>query len=209
MACPQVQHCDDLVEEIRGLLAAQGLGYGRQTYGCYSDGDRLLCRAAWCVVVHTRPSVVIETGVAHGVTSRVILEALQLNGHGHLWSIDLPNPFDQGLHVQIGVAVTEACRDRWSYIQGASRRRLRPLVAEVGRIDLFLHDSLHTLCNAVFEMESAAAAISPGGIMLVDDIMTHRGFAMFCKRHPGYRTIVCPSEDRKAMFGIAASPGSC
>ena len=33
---------------------------------------------------------VVETGVAHGVTSRFILEALERNGRGFLWSIDLP-----------------------------------------------------------------------------------------------------------------------
>ena len=35
---------------------------------------------------------VIETGVARGVTSRIILEAMALIGSGHLWSVDLPHP---------------------------------------------------------------------------------------------------------------------
>jgi hypothetical protein len=30
----------------------------------------------WCTVRHARPDVVIETGVAHGISSRVLLEAL-------------------------------------------------------------------------------------------------------------------------------------
>lgn len=34
------------------------------------------------------PEKVLETGVARGVTSRVILEAMSINGTGHLWSID-------------------------------------------------------------------------------------------------------------------------
>jgi hypothetical protein len=32
----------------------------------------------------------VETGVAHGITSRFVLEALQRNGGGRLWSIDVP-----------------------------------------------------------------------------------------------------------------------
>jgi hypothetical protein len=52
-------------------------------------------------------------------------------------------------------------------------------------------------------MEQAASAMSPGGVMLVDDIKSHNGFATFAERHSGYQTIVCPSEDRIGTFGIA------
>jgi hypothetical protein len=206
--CPQGELADNLVTEIRGMLAARGLGFGRQSYGCYSDGDNSLCRAVWCVVAHTCPSTVIETGVAHGVTSRIILEALNRNERGHLWSIDLPHPFDASLHGQTGAAVTDACRPRWSYIEGSSRQRLRAVTAEIDHVDMFIHDSLHTPRNTVFEMESAASAMPPGGVMLVDDIRTHNGFAVFCKRHPEYKTIVCPSADRHGMFGIAVKAAS-
>ena len=159
----------------------------------------------WCVALHTRPEVVIETGVAHGVTSRIVLEALRQNDLGHLWSIDLPFPFDHRLHVETGVVVTDACRPRWSYLEGSSRQRLPPLVAEVGHVEMFIHDSLHTAKNTVFEMEQAASAMSAGGVMLVDDIDSHMGFATFAKRHPEYQTIICPSADRNGMFGIAVN----
>ena len=148
--CPEGQRVDALVAEIGGLLAARGLGYGRQTYGCYSDADIALCRAVWCVAVHTRPAAVIETGVAHGVTSRIVLEALMQNDHGHLWSIDLPYPFDHRLHVDTGVAVNDRCRARWSYVEGSSRQQMPPVIAEVGQVDMFIHDSLHTPRNTLF-----------------------------------------------------------
>jgi hypothetical protein len=146
---------------------------------------------------------VIETGVAHGVTSRIVLEALNLNDHGRLWSIDLPHPLDHRLHAEIGVAVTDACKPRWTYLEGTSKQRLPPLVPQVGAVQMFIHDSLHTAKNTLFEMEQAARAMPPGGVMLVDDIKSHLGFATFAKRHPGYSTIVCESEDKIGMFGIA------
>jgi len=95
--CPQAQQIDEIMADVGELLAARGLGYGRFTYGYYSDADKSLCPAAWCVTLHTRPEVVIETGVAHGVTSRILLEALRHNDRGQLWSIDLPFPFDPRL----------------------------------------------------------------------------------------------------------------
>jgi hypothetical protein len=203
--CPFGQRLDELIEDISATLAARGLGYGRYTYGCFSDGDSSLCRAIWCTVLHTQPEAVIETGVAHGVTSRIVLEALNHNEHGHLWSIDLPYPFDHRLHVQTGVAVTDACRARWSYLNGTSRQRLPALVKEVGHVEVFIHDSLHTAGNTLFEMEQAASAMSPGGVMLVDDIKTHEGFATFARRHPEYQTVTCPSADGLGMFGIAVN----
>jgi methyltransferase family protein len=201
--CSQGQHFGEIMADIGTQLEARGLGSGRYTYGYYSDAESALCRAVWCTVLHTRPEVVVETGVAHGVTSRVVLEALGRNELGHLWSIDLPFPFDHRLHAETGAAVTDACRPRWSYLEGTSRQRLPPLVADVGHVEVFIHDSLHTARNTVFEMEEAASVMPAGGIMLIDDIGTHNGFAAFARRHPGYHVIICPSADEIGIFGIA------
>jgi len=206
--CQKDQRFDHVMAEIDAVLQARGWGFGRDTYGWYADGDSSLSRAVWCVASHTAPEIVIETGVAHGVTSRIVLEALEQNGHGHLWSIDLPFPFDHRLHGETGVLVTDACRSRWSYLEGTSKQRLPPLVAEVGHVEMFIHDSLHTAENTLFEMEQAAAGMSAGGVMLVDDIDSHEGFATFARRHPEYQIILCPSADRDGMFGIAVSTAS-
>jgi hypothetical protein len=204
--CPEVEKIHDLLADISALLASKGLGAGRHTYGWYSDADIELCSAAWCAVRHIQPSVVVETGVAHGISSRIVLEALTQNEKGRLWSIDLPHPFNHKLHGQTGVAVTDSFRPRWSYLEGESRRRLPPLVAEVGKIELFIHDSLHTAKNTLFEMEQAASVMPVGGIMLVDDIRGHDGFATFTRRHPEFKTLLCSTADRTAGFGLAIYP---
>ena len=206
--CPEYPRFDEVMEDIGAVLAARGWGFGRDTYAWYADGDSSLCRAAWCVVLHARPEVVVETGVAHGVTSRVVLEALKQNASGHLWSIDLPFPFDHRLHGETGIVVTDGCRSRWSYVEGSSKQRLPALAADVGRIELFIHDSLHTAENTLFEMEQAASVMQPGGVLLVDDIDSHAGFATFAERHPEYQTIISPDADRntrEGMFGIAVN----
>ena len=173
---------EELMVDIAPLLAAKGGGFGANSYGWYADADSSLCRAAWCAVLHTRPKVVIETGVAHGVTSRIVLEALRQVDRGHLWSIDLPFPFDSQLHADTGAAVTDDCRPRWSYLEGSSRQRLPRLVEEVGHVELFIHDSLHTAKNTLFEMNQVASAMPPGGVMVVDDIGIHTGFATFARQ---------------------------
>ena len=76
-------------------------------------------------------------------------------------------------------------------------------MAKVGKVELFIHDSLHTAKNTLFEMEQAASIMPPGGVMLVDDIRGHDGFATFARRHPEFKTLLCSTADRLAGFGIA------
>jgi len=125
--------------------------------------------------------------------------------------VDLPFPFDHRLHGETGIVVPDACRSRWSYVEGSSKQQLPPLAAEVGHVELFIHDSLHTAENTLFEMEQAASVMPAGGVMLIDDIDSHAGFEAFADRHPGYETLICPDADRKVregMFGIAVNTAS-
>lgn len=201
--CPDRAQYAALMEDVNGLLSARGLESGRYTYAWYSDAEDSLGRAAWCAALHTSPNAVVETGVAHGVTTRIVLEALIMKGNGHLWSVDLPFPFDHRLHVETAIAVPKARRGQWTYVEGTSRKRLPGVIREAGQVNMFIHDSLHTARNTLFEMEEVARAMPAGGVMLVDDIKSHAGFSMFAKRHPEYRTIVAPSDDHLGMFGIA------
>ena len=148
--------------------------------------------------------------MAHGVTSRFILEALERNGRGHLWSIDRP-PMEREWQQQIGIAVDDRLRPRWSYIRGSSRRQLSKLTAQLGKIDLFVHDSLHSEANVRFEIDLVWPALAPGGAVVVDDIDVNRGFESFRRAFPGHQSFVCESEpirpdhrrfNGKGLFGI-------
>ena len=83
------------------------------------------------------------------------------------------------LHSEIGVAVSEGLRPRWSYVQGTARERLPGLLSQLGMIDLFVHDSLHTGRNQQFELDSAWRSLRPGGAAVVDDIDHSLAFRTF------------------------------
>jgi Methyltransferase domain len=199
--CSAVDEFAPLWQEITAGVRARGVSLGRGMYGGWDDGDPGLARVIWCLTCHLAPATVVETGVARGVTSRVILEALERTGAGHLWSIDLP-AMDPNLHDEIGVAVPERLHRRWTYTTGTSRRRLPKLLAEIGPIDLFVHDSSHTERNIVFELEQAWPAIGRGAIV-ADDIHQSRGFARFAARVPAGDTLVVDADDASAQFGVA------
>ena len=191
-------------------LEAKGIRAGPKSFLSWNDGDAGLVRAIWCLTRHLRPRRVIETGVAHGVTSRFILEALERNRLGHLWSIDRP-PMNHLWHEQIGIAVGGRYSDRWSYVKGLSRQHLPRIISEISEIDLFIHDSLHSEHNVRFEINSAWAALRPGGVIVVDDIDANRGFHAFTQDHSECCSMVCEAEplhpdlrrfNAKGLFGI-------
>lgn len=191
----------EIVDDVR----AHGLSLGRGTYGGWDDADPGLARAIWCLTTHLRPERVVETGVARGITSRVILEGLDRARTGHLWSIDLPAT-DRTLHGEIGVAVPERLSGRWSYISGTSRRRLPRLLEEIPPIDLFVHDSSHTERNILFELKTAWAAIRRG-VVVADDVNQSAGFARFTAALAPGTSFVVPADDESAQFGIAVKLG--
>jgi hypothetical protein len=192
--CPLSDDFWDLWSRVVDPLEGKGLRLGRGAFGGWGDGEPGLVRAVWCLTHHLRPAKVVETGVARGITSRFILEALAQSGAGHLWSIDLPPPRDRDLHAQIGMAVPEGLRDRWTYVRGSSRRRLGGLLDQLEEIDLFVHDSRHSERNLLFELNHAWAALKPGGVVVADDIDLNCGFHAFVDAHPGQRSCVGHAE---------------
>jgi hypothetical protein len=206
-ACSEFQ---SVWSDVCSELAAAGLRVGPQTFGPWNDGDAALVHAIWCLVRRMRPENVVETGVAHGLTSRFVLEAMERNGSGHLWSIDLP-PTNRELQAHVGMAVGDRLRGRWSYIRGSSRRQLPPLLQRLGWVDLFIHDSLHSKRNVLFEMNNVWSALRRGGAMVIDDIDANWGFRTFTRCLDERSWLVCEAEperpdDRrfngKGLFGI-------
>ena len=116
-----------------------------------------------------KPRIVIETGVANGASSTFILSALEKNNLGKLYSIDLPSK-DLLLKEEIGWLVPQSLRHRWGLIISDSRIILPKLLAKLGHIDIFLHDSLHTLEHILFELKESYDYIPKGGSLIVDDI---------------------------------------
>jgi len=111
-------------------LRAQGMAVGPFSFHGWNDGGAGFLPAIWCLIRHLRPVNVVETAVAHGMTSRFIQEALETIGAGKLWSIDRP-PLNPMTRQKVGVAVrqTRVPVDRWTYIAGTSRRPLPTLLS--------------------------------------------------------------------------------
>src|SRR5712692_4708553 len=80
--CASTSEFWTLWSHVIGELEAKGIRAGPESFQSWNDGDAGFVRAIWCLSRHLRPRYVVETGVAHGVTSRFILEALERTGGG-------------------------------------------------------------------------------------------------------------------------------
>lgn len=136
-----------------------------------------------------RPEVVVETGVANGISSSFILKALSDNCSGRLYSVDLH--YREGVAVppgrKLGWVIPEELRDRWSLLLGESAKVLPRLLNDLGYIDLFLHDSRHLYKTMMKEYSIAWPHLREEGLLLSDDVIENDAFIDFADRvkmHP-------------------------
>ncbi len=129
-----------------------------------------------------RPQHVVEVGVSSGVSSAYLLRAIKKNEMGKLHSIDLPKVqrhqvFAEGEDSPValpvgkgsGWAVPPGLRAGWDLRIGPSEQVLPMVASELQRIDLFLHDSLHTFEHATFEFQTVDPKVPSGGVVLADN----------------------------------------
>ena len=116
-------------------------------------GKKVLVQYAAARVL--QPDVVVETGVASGVSSAYLLVALEQNQKGKLHSIEIGDPAYLPTDKQPVWIVPEWLRPRRRLHIGDVRAVLPGLLAEVRKVDLFIHDTLHTYEQMKFEFELA------------------------------------------------------
>ena len=144
----------------------------------------------------------METGVCYGVTSAYLLQAMQQNGTGHLHSIDLP-PLAKNADKFVGALIPDPLRSRWTLHRGNAQRLLPPLLRQLGPIDFFLHDSLHTYEHMKLEFAAGWAALRPGGLLMSDDVEGNTAFLEHATRSDVRASVVMRFSEGDALFGIA------
>lgn len=111
------------------------------------------------------PEFVLETGVANGVSSSYLLEALERNGHGALHSFDI--------EPKAGQLVDARLRARWRFHVLPPRRsdeELRRVLSELPPVELAFLDADHSYSGQAREYELVRARMGQGGWLISDDV---------------------------------------
>jgi hypothetical protein len=128
------------------------------------------------------PDCVVETGIANGVSSSYLLLALQKNKRGHLHSIGLADTAFLSLGKDPGWLVPDWLRAPWQVHLGDAREILPLLLKHLGKIGIFIHDSLHTYDHMMWEFETAYPHLRSGGLIISDDALWNNSFYDFARK---------------------------
>jgi predicted O-methyltransferase YrrM len=142
-----------------------------------------------------KPETAVETGVCNGFSTAFLLLALAKNEKGKLYSLDFPEvaevdyengTFWQGKRGAVipkdkasGWVIPDYLKTRWDLTLGKSQEKLPELLARVGEIDFFLHDSEHSYECMWFECNESYKVLRQGGILMVDDMSWNTAFHDF------------------------------
>jgi len=142
-----------------------------------------------------RPRAIVETGVAKGVSTFFLLNALRENQGGSLTSFDI----DPGA----GALLRPDERASWRFVvldRDSARRQFSGGLASLPHLDLFVHDSDHSYGYQSFEYHAALPRMEPGSLLASDDVDGSFAFLDFCAAR-GYRShyLVSPAK----VFGVA------
>jgi len=179
------------VKEVRGFLSEPFRDHG--FYEHFRDAEKQLGSAdsvgaslyakrvllQYAIVRAFKPDTMLETGIANGVSSAYLLLAMERNRKGSLHSIDVNDGSFLPPGKQVGWIVPEWLRHRWTVHLGDARELLPQVLGSIGRLDIFIHDSMHTYEHMKFEYEQAYPHIRPGGILISDDVLWNSAFSEF------------------------------
>jgi hypothetical protein len=144
-----------LVDEARRVTQeVRGVRVERQ-YPTYYESENETLVALYAFVRSRSAPTVVETGVADGYSSEIILRA-----GGSLHSLDIAD--------NVGGVVSD--RSSWDLRIDREPDALARLLHDVGAPDVFFHDSDHRYGPQTSEYRAAWSALAPGGVFLSADI---------------------------------------
>jgi len=200
-------HTTDPDELLRALLGASAVvepallpEAPAREYAEVWQVDRAVRQFLWGLVRSTRPERALETGIADGASTRVILDAMEKNGRGTLFGVDIEENVGRLARASAGAA-------RWHLTVLPARGRAeatRRVFRQSAPLDLFLHDSDHSYPWQRFEYGEAWKVLAPGGWLLSDD--TNASYALLDFARSVRQPLWILSHPRK-LFGVVRKGG--
>lgn len=144
-------------------------------------------------ITKIKPQVIVETGVANGVTTRVIQAAIE-SSDVEFHSID----------TNINCATINVESKNWTFhhLKGNNlKKAIQSTLKSVPQVDLWIHDSDHSYLWQTFEYELALKKLNSGGVLISDDVDFSQAWGELTKsENIGF---ICTVVDEGKCFGIA------
>ncbi|NEQ45752.1 MAG: class I SAM-dependent methyltransferase [Leptolyngbya sp. SIOISBB] len=159
---------NEVIQEIyrSGLVRdAQGSTYPHDSSSVTFQAGALL----YAFVREMKPAKTIEIGMAYGLSSLFICQALSDNGSGQHTAID---PFQEKVYKSIGLLNLERAnlKEIFRFYESPSEVALPQLVSKNETFDFAFIDGSHLFDNAFVDFFFIDRMIEEGGYIAVDDI---------------------------------------
>tara|TARA_B110000967_G_C18854083_1_gene546162 strand:+ start:1085 stop:1870 length:786 start_codon:yes stop_codon:yes gene_type:complete len=129
-----------------------------------------------------KPKKIIETGVAAGTSSEAILQAINKNNKGYLYSSDLPYYKIEQSEKFIGAAVSDELKKFWKLDIRGDHYALDDFINLSSKIDFFYYDSDKSYNGRNFAMKKVNKHFSLNAVLIMDDIQDNLFFKNFVEK---------------------------
>lgn len=126
------------------------------------NAEENLCILLFSLIRTNKPKIVVETGVANGVTTRVMMSALSEYG-GELHSFD----------ILAASSKVYSGNGKWKFhllSRAGTAKDFINQMSDLPEVDLWVHDSNHGSTWQEFEYRLAVSKLSRNGFLVSDDI---------------------------------------
>ena len=187
---PQVDPGTD--DPIAAIVAAPEFAALAEFFTRLNQAERALVSATtqavlYALVRHLRPEHVIEIGTYRASTSKAMCRALDANGQGFMHTVD---PANRGPILQLIRRWPEQLRSRVCYYPLSSMDFFNLAGYRGLTSDLIFVDGNHEYEYALFDIQSTARLVRPGGFIAIDNINQGGPFYAaldFMRDHPSWR----------------------
>jgi predicted O-methyltransferase YrrM len=193
------------IESLRQWENSAEFEAARAMFSTYPE--RSLCRPIdrmllYHLVRSMRPENVLEIGTYFGAGSEVMTRGLWENGKGTLHTID---PFGPIRGPALIGRWNEALQRHVRFYPWSSMELFQRLAEQQTPIDMAFIDGNHDFEFALFDLQSAARFMSPGGVVVMDDANQSGPFwasKVFLEQNPGWSELGdCLSKAETDPFG--------
>jgi hypothetical protein len=166
----------NFVSESKNLYAEVVKHQPKVTAERWNAGNQLFSML-YSITCAKNPEIIVETGVANGISTNAIMRALtKINSKGSLHSFDIL--------AQCGDAYTGS--DHWHFHLLPTKKTnkyLELIVDKLPRVDIWIHDSDHGYRWQKFEYLLALKLLNKNGILISDDVDASPAWGELAKTH--------------------------
>jgi len=150
---------------------------------------------------HVQATRVVETGVAYGWSTLIILLSIAQRNGARLVSSDRPYP-NRNNEPYVGCIIPNHLKSHWKILPYADREAVPRVLRTFPSIDLCHYDSDKSYAGKRWSYARLWTALRPGGVFISDDVSDDLAFHDFCAEVRAEPVVIRTALDYCVEMGI-------